>query len=207
MTEPFFAVEGGEGSGKSTQLKLLNERFGELFPERKLRWTREPGGSPFAESVRNLILSEEAKDLDGRGAFYGFALARHDHIKKTIRPGLDRGEVVISDRFAAATYAYQAWAMENPISEDEFRYYYDGLEARPAVTIILDIDPVLGSERIGRALEREVNHFDLRSLAFHQKVREGYLRFDRFAPACVIDADRTKEEVFEDIVACLKPYL
>lgn len=210
MDARFFTLEGGEGSGKTTQRELLKQRFSELFPNYELDWTREPGGTPFAEMVRTLIFSDEAQALDGTDAYHAFALARGDHIKNRIRPNLDKGMVVISDRFAAATFAYQSRAMENPISEDEFRYYYDGLAAKPALTIVFDIDPELAAERLKERYATEggeYNHFDRRPLEFHQAVREGYLDFDRFAPTCVIDASRSKEEIFDEMVACLREHL
>lgn len=208
MDQRFFALEGGEGCGKSTQWKLLKERFPELFPSlAEPVFTREPGGTPVAEATRGVILSPEAKDMSALTAFYLFAAARNDHIEEVIRPGLDQGRVVITDRFGAATFAYQAWAMENPISHDWFRFYYDGLAAKPAVTIVFDIDPEIGSARVGRDLARTTNHFDMRSLDFHQGVREAYLAFDRFAPTHIIDASRGVEEVFEEVVACLREHL
>ncbi len=209
MDQKFITFEGGEGCGKSTQLALFKERFAELFPGESLITTREPGGSPFAERVRELILSDSAKDLDGMGAFYAFALARHDHIKKVIRPALNDGKMVLCDRFVGATYAYQACAMENPLNADDFRYYYEGLAAKPAVTVVFDIDPVIAAERLsGRtAGGAAYNHFDRRPLEFHQKIREGYLALGNFMPTCVIDAARSKEEIFEEVVACVRGHL
>lgn len=207
MDNKFITIEGGEGAGKSTQLRLLKERFPKLFPGTEACFTREPGGSPFAEELRSVIFSPGAKELSGKGMFGLFAAARQDHIERVIRPALDAGKAVVSDRFAAATYAYQACAMRNPISEQFFRLYYEELEAKPAVTIILDIDPRVGKKRIATRNGEAPNHFDEQDFEFHDTVRDGYKRFAEFAPACIIDADRSPEEVFQDIVDCLRKYL
>lgn len=207
MDNKFITIEGGEGAGKSTQLRLLAERFPELFPGMESCFTREPGGSTFAEELRSVIFSEGAKHLSGKGMFGLFATARQDHIERVIRPALDAGKVVICDRFAAATYAYQACAMRNPISEEFFRQYYAELDATPVVTIILDIDPNVGMQRIASRNGQDLNHFDERGLEFHEAVRDGYRRFAEFAPACVIDASNSVEKVFDDITACLRTHL
>lgn len=207
MDNKFITIEGGEGAGKSTQVRMLSERLPALFPDTKFLFTREPGGSPFAEELRAVIFSPGAKELSGKGMFGLFAAARQDHIERVIRPSLDAGKAVLCDRYAAATYAYQACAMQNPISEEFFRLYYQELEAIPAVTIILDIDPRVGKQRIATRNGEAPNHFDDQDFEFHDAVRDGYKRFAEFAPACVINADRTPEEVFNDIVDCLRKHL
>ncbi len=207
MDNKFITIEGGEGAGKSTQVRLLRERLPNLFPGSEFCFTREPGGSPFAEELRAVIFSDGAKELSGKGMFGLFAAARQDHVERVIRPALDAGKAVICDRYAAATFAYQACGMPNPISEEFFKLYYAQLDARPAVTILLDIDPRIGTQRIASRNGQDLNHFDERDLAFHDRVRDGYRRFGEFAPVCVIDADNSIEEVFNDIVACLRTYL
>ena len=109
----FITLEGGEGVGKTTQRKLLEERLPQLYPDQEFLFTREPGGSPFAEALRDTIFSKLAADADGKTMFGLFAAARADHIRRVIRPALAAGKVVICDRFAAATYTYQGCAMEN----------------------------------------------------------------------------------------------
>lgn len=207
MDNKFITIEGGEGAGKSTQIRLLKERFEELFPGMEVCFTREPGGSSFAEEIRSVIFSEGAKNLSGKGMFGLFATARQDHIEHIIRPALDANKVVISDRFAAATYAYQVSAMKNPISEDFFRQYYAELDVTPVVTIILDIDPREGLSRVATRNGQDLNHFDEQSLEFHEAVRDGYRRFAELAPACVVDAAPSQEEVFASIVDCLRKHL
>lgn len=207
MDKKFITIEGGEGAGKSTQVKLLKERLPELFPEAGFCFTREPGGSEFAEELREVIFSSKAKELSGKGMFGLFATARQDHIERVIRPALDAGKAVICDRFAAATFAYQACAMRNPISEEFFKHYYQELDATPVVTIILDIDPVTGQERVAKRNGQDINHFDERDLEFHVGVRNGYHRFAELAPACIIDAAPSQEEVFTAVLACIRTHL
>lgn len=207
MDKQFITIEGGEGAGKSTQIRLLEKRLPELFPDAKFHFTREPGGSPYAEKLREVIFSSDAKHLSGKGMFGLFVTARQDHVEQVIRPKLDEGFTVICDRYAAATYAYQACAMRNPISEEFFKHYHKELDATPVVTIILDIDPRIGAKRVASRNGQDMNHFDERDLSFHDAVRDGYRRFAEFSPACVINAEPSEEEVFASIIDCLKKYL
>ena len=201
----FLSLEGGEGVGKTTQMKLLKERLPELFPGHNFLFTREPGGTPMAEKIRDIILSPESADADGKTMFGLFAAARAAHLSRIIMPALAEGKVVVSDRFAAATYAYQVVAQENPILPGLFSEYYMQLEARPAMTIILDLDPRIAQERIRERAGLDKTHFDTRPIEFHEKLRKGYFGFaTRFnnpnAHVAVISAEGSPDAVHEIIV-------
>jgi dTMP kinase len=183
----FITLEGGEGAGKSTQARLLAERCratGEVL------LTREPGGSAGAERIRALLLDGEA----GFGAVTEallFAAARRDHVERLIRPALARGATVICDRFADSTRAYQGAAGAVP------EHTIDLLEAiatdglRPHLTLLLDLPVAAGLARAGaRRGGGGGDRFEREGVAFHERVREGFLRIARGAPGRVklIDA-------------------
>lgn len=200
---PFIALEGGEGVGKSTQLQLLQKRLPPLFPDRQFIFTREPGGTEFAEAIRGLILSNDAEHADGKTIFSLFAAARFDHVAQLIRPKLEAGDVVITDRFFASSYAYQVVAQENAVSETFFTAYLEELNLFPHLTIVLSMDPVSSQARVRARHGDPENHFDSRAMEFHQKLHDGYRRFGhlyRDRNVVFIDADRSVEEVQHDIV-------
>lgn len=196
----FISLDGGEGVGKTTQRELIKERIPAKYPHLEFVFTREPGGSPYAEEIRSVIFSESARTADGKTMFGLFTAARMDHVRRVIKPALEAGKVVICDRFMAATYAYQACAMENPISTASFQVHVAELEARPDLTLILDMSPERSLARVKRR-SGEVTHFDERELAFHERLRDGYYSFATLynAGTSLINADRTPEEVFVDI--------
>ncbi len=204
MQRPFITFDGGEGVGKTTQRKLLEERLPALFPNVSFLFTREPGGSEFAEYMRSVIFSSEAKHIGGDAMFGLFAAARKDHVRTRIVPALEGGQCVVSDRFVAATFAYQVCAMEDPLSLPEFQVHYASLRAKPDLTLLLDMDAARALTRVA-ARQGEVTHFDERSLAFHERLREGYAEYARLYAdtTCVINADQDPETVHADIVAAI----
>ncbi len=181
MTGRFITFEGGEGTGKSTHIKLLAER---LKPQtRELLVTREPGGTPEAEAARTLLVSGEA----GRWTATAEALlnyaARESHLRQVIRPALHRGGLVLCDRFMDSTRTYQGYAGDCPMS------LIDALEktvvgaTRPNLTLVFDLDPQVGLSRAkGRKGAGEEDRYERKGLAFHQRVREGFLEIARLDP-------------------------
>jgi dTMP kinase len=200
MTPPFITFEGGEGSGKSTQIKRLAARLD--TQGRRVLVTREPGGTPEAEAVRSLLVSGEVGRWTAKSeALLNYA-AREQHLEQVIRPALARGEIVLCDRFMDSTRAYQGHAggcdgslidaLENAIVGD----------TRPALTLIFDIDPALG---LARARERgddlAEDRYERKGLAFHMKLREGFLDILRRDPKrCrLIDAAQDAASVEDDV--------
>ncbi len=181
----FLVIDGGEGSGKSTLMSFLPE----IFDRQKFLATREPGGSPFAEEIRNLMLTNKESGSASPETQFGLIwAARHDHLTKKIIPALEDGVHVVSDRFDSSTYAYQIFGQEAPQLE---KLFWDIREIylrdhKPDLYIFLDIDPELGLKRVA-SRKKETDHFDRRKLPFHKKIREGYMEFLKGVPHVVID--------------------
>ncbi len=193
-TGRFITFEGGEGAGKSTQVRLLAERL--AVGGRSVVVTREPGGTPFAEKVRDIVLAPETAPKAPLAEALLFSAARADHIDQLIKPALARGDWVISDRFSDSTRAYQGAAGGLPaaiIAEIE-RIALGSLA--PDLTIVLDLDPAIG---LARANQRRValtpgafvtsDTFEGRRLAFHQRLRQGFLDIARAEPGRVAVMD------------------
>lgn len=202
--KPFIALEGGEGCGKTTQLELLKERLKKLYPRINFYFTREPGGSPYAEKIRNLILDPSAASASGITMFGLFLAARFDHVENVIAPKLAEGAIVVTDRFAASSYAYQVKAMGGRGVKELFEVHYNALGSfTPALTLILDIDPEVAQKRVRERGGQKATHFDSRPLEFHTALRGGYLEYAKYiahTTSVVIDANRPLEEVHQEIV-------
>ena len=196
----FITFEGGEGSGKSTQIKRLSARLTELG--RSVLVTREPGGTPEAEAVRSLLVSGDVARWTAKSeALLNYA-AREQHLEQVIRPALAAGKIVLCDRFMDSTRAYQGYAGGcAPSFIDALEQAIVG-ETRPALTLIFDIDPAVG---LARARDRgdavAEDRYERKGLAFHMKLRDGFLDILRRDPKrCrLIDASQGVDQVAEDV--------
>ncbi len=172
-TAKFFVICGGEGSGKSTVIRAIKERFPDITV------TREPGGSPYAEHIRDVMFKDElAKDANSETMFGLFWAARADHMNRLVLPAIREGKTVVSDRFDCCTFAYQIHGQKAAHLEELFwqtrRQFLN--EKTPDAYIFLDVDPEVGLTRVaGRPGKK--NHFDERDMSFHHAVRNGYLDF------------------------------
>ncbi len=168
MSGYFVVFEGGEGAGKSTQEALLAE----ALRDRGLTvtQTREPGGTPAGEAIRHVVLSPEFTGLDVRAEALLFAAARGEHADKVIRPALDRGDVVICDRYLDSSVAYQGFARGLGPKRIRDLSLWATQELVPDLTIVLDIDPVEG---LGRFQERD--RLEAEPMEYHQQVRAAFL--------------------------------
>ncbi len=191
----FITIEGPEGSGKTTAAKkiieILTSRGHEVI------YTREPGGSEIAESIRNIILDKKNTLMDRKTEVLLFAASRRQHLVEKVLPALEQGKIVICDRFVDSSLAYQGHARGAGI-DDVFKINYYAIEGRlPDLTIYFDIDAKTGLNRISVDKNREVNRLDLEKVDFHNLVREGYLKLCDMFPERIekIDASRTVEEV------------
>ena len=168
-----IVFDGGEGAGKGTVLARLQKEF----PPPEVLYTREPGGTPLAEDIRKILLSDDGGQMDPKTQFDLFWAARSDHLQHRIRPALFEGKHVICDRFDSSTFAYQICGHKNwPLKNIFWPMRAAHLDCMPApFYIYLDVDPEEGLRRAhGRGDE---NHFDNQALAFHTRVREGYREF------------------------------
>jgi dTMP kinase len=191
----FITFEGGEGAGKSTQVQRLADHFRET--RRKYIVTREPGGTGEAESIRALLVSGATDRWSANAeALLNYA-AREMHLLKLIRPALARGDIVICDRFMDSTRAYQFYAGQCSVSlVDELEREIVG-KTRPGLTMIFDLDPVIGLERARSRGEGSEDRFERKGLGFHQRLRDGFLTIARADPQrCkVIDASATVDAI------------
>jgi dTMP kinase len=202
MAGKFITFEGGEGAGKSTQIRRLAARL--EGAGLKVVTTREPGGTPAAEAVRDLLLSGRAAAMGPEGEAMLFAAARADHVQRVIRPALAAGDWVLSDRFTDSTRVYQG--AEGKVPSETL----DALEraavgpTRPDLTVILDLPAEIGLRRV-RARQTATgdspDRFDSDELALHERRREAYLALAARDPIryVVVDASRSEEEVADEI--------
>ena len=190
----FITFEGGEGAGKSTQLQRLAARLSAGGQE--VVATREPGGSPGAEAIRDIVLRGDADRWSSVTETLLMYAARRDHVERVIRPGLARGAWVICDRFADSTRAYQGAAGgTDPALIAALETYV--LEAtRPDLTLIFDLPVAIGLERAHARAGAEMR-FESKGHAFHERLREGFLAIARSEPqrCAVIDATGEANEV------------
>jgi dTMP kinase len=205
----FITLEGGEGTGKSTQAQLLAQRLEQMgIP---VVVTREPGGSPGAEALREVILSGKAAPFGPAGEAILFSAARIDHIDHTIAPALKSGAWVVSDRFADSTRAYQGAAGKlAPALIASLERVAIG-DVRPDLTLILDLQTEKGLSRaaVRRGKTETADRFEREGAAFHKTLRQAFLDIARAEPerCAVIDADKPPQEVAAAIWACVRERL
>lgn len=206
-TGRFITLEGGEGAGKSTQLRLL----GEALRRRGLEVveTREPGGTPGAEAIRALLLQGETDRWNPRAEILLFAAARSDHVERVIRPALERGAWVICDRYIDSSRAYQAGA--SGLTDDDVMaaHQVGSRGLMPDRTFLLTVPADIAAERLAQRDAGRSDRFDARGRAFHEQVAAAFLRYagqdpDRFR---VIDTSPPREEVAGHILAALADIL
>jgi len=194
----FITFEGIDGSGKSTQARALAAHLGDAAV-----LTREPGGAPGAEEIRQLLLTGDTDRWSAETEILLFTAARRDHLEKTISPALAAGKIVISDRFADSTRVYQGATRGN------LRHIVDQLHTlmigrEPDLTFIIDMDPAKALER-GLARRSGEDRFEHMGLAFQETLRHGFLALAKsFPDRCVlIDGNRAPEAIASEIRAHL----
>lgn len=196
MTGIFITFEGGEGAGKSTQSQRLAEHI--AARGRAIVHTREPGGTPAGEAIRDVVLNRKYDGLDERAEALLFAAARGEHVARVIRPALDRGEVVLCDRYLDSSVAYQGYGRDLGPQTVRDLSLWSTRHLLPDLAIILDIDP-----RIGLARVADPNRMEAESIAYHDKVRAGFLAVAGQEPqrTLVVDASVPIDEVTAVIIA------
>ncbi|MFA1715315.1 dTMP kinase [Peribacillus frigoritolerans] len=203
----FITMEGPEGAGKTTITQMLGKALQQEGYQILL--TREPGGVPISEQIREVILNKDNTAMDSRTEALLYAAARRQHLVEVVMPELERGGIVLCDRFIDSSLAYQGHARGLDIEEVYNINKFAIGDMMPDATLFFDIDPEEGLRRIQSNGEREVNRLDLEALDFHKKVCEGYqLIINRWKERFIIvDAARTIDEVFEETKASLLDFL
>jgi len=205
----FITLEGGEGAGKSVQGRRLAARLSALGIETVA--TREPGGTPHAERLRGLILSGRLREQGPAAEAIAFSAARIDHIDALIRPALERGAWVVSDRFADSTRAYQGAAGRlAPGLIDRLEQVVVGAD-RPDLTLLLDLPPEQGLARAAarRGVAEGADRFEAEGLEFHRTLRAAFLAIARGDPerCVVIDAGADEDSVAAAVWAAVRTRL
>ncbi|MCB1682360.1 MAG: dTMP kinase [Rhodospirillales bacterium] len=210
----FITLEGGEGSGKTTQINKLAERL--TRENYKVITTREPGGTPEGEKIRSLFVKGGTEKWSPLAEVLLVLAARAMHVERVVNPALDAGKVVVCDRFSDSTVAYQGYGRGVPLEKIE-RITQDVLgDLTPDVTFILDIEPEVGLKRSTKRMARERNpdsqaedRFEKMEFSFHQKVRNGFLEIAKREPdrCIIIDAAGGTEKMADDIWSALSKRL
>ena len=194
----FITLEGPEGSGKTTAVEAAVKSL-EAKGYQIVR-TREPGGTPIAEQIRNVILDKANTSMDPRTEALLYAASRRQHLVEKVWPALKEGKIVVCDRYLDSSLAYQGGArglgVENVLNVNLFATE----NTWPDLTLLFDIKPEVGLARIASNASREVNRLDLEKIEFHNKVRETFLALAKRYPDryVIIDASKSREEVAKD---------
>jgi dTMP kinase len=198
----FLALEGGEGSGKSTQAALLVDWLEGLGQPVLL--TREPGGTDVGAILRRIVLDNETGELSPRTEALIYAADKAEHVDRVVLPALADGAVVLTDRYVDSTLAYQGAGRALGVAELEAVARWATSELRPHLTIVLDIDPAVGHTRFEGA-----DRIEAEPLEFHLRVRQHFLDLAAVDPHhyLVVDAAGTPEEIHREIRAAVEPWL
>ena len=201
MQGKFISFEGPDGAGKTSVLNQIQSDLEAEIGKEQVMYTREPGGNHISEQIRRVLFSPESTDMDGRTEALLFAAARRQHIVSEILPGLKAGKVILCDRYVDSSIAYHGAGRH--LGEDDIwrmnQFAIDGL--LPELTVYLDVESELGMRRIAEHRSNQVNRLDKEKLAFHQTVRQAYLRLYHQFPERIklIDASQPLEKVVEDV--------
>ena len=194
MRGTFIVFEGGEGAGKSTQEALLAEWL-EQQGLTVLR-TREPGGTPAGEAIRTVLLSNEYAGLTDRAEALLFAAARGEHVAQVIRPALEAGSVVVCDRYLDSSVAYQGYGRNLGAEHVRSLSLWATHDLLPDLTVLLDIDPVVGLSRV-----TSPDRLESEPIEYHQRVRQAFLDIASVDPQryLIVDASQSTQAIAERI--------
>ncbi len=199
----FITLEGPEGSGKTTAVETAVNKLKEMGYE--IVRTREPGGTPISEQIRNVILDKENTAMDPRTEALLYAASRRQHLVEKVWPAIKEGKIVICDRYLDSSLAYQGGARGLGVDNILNINLFATENTWPDLTLLFDIDPRLGLERIAKNSAREVNRLDLEKIDFHNKVRQTFLDLAARYPErfVIIDASQDRDKVAEDTLKAI----
>jgi len=215
MKGKFIVLEGGEGAGKGTIRTFLENHFPDVV------FTREPGGTPLAEKIRAAMICPEAAQANAATQFALIWASRLEHVRAKVRPALEAGKTVISERFDSSTYAYQIFGQEAPYLKLLFAEFRKLLgKTIPDLYIFLDVKAEEGVQRVegnkkkeparpkdGRSGGEPLDHFEKRAIDFHRRIREGYGEFLKTVPHVIVDANRPLEAVQQEVLSIIQRQL
>ena len=213
MAGYFITFEGGEGSGKTTQIQLLLQRIESEFPKIKTVVSREPGGTASAEAIRKLLVTGSVDKWRAATEAMLMSASRHEHVVHVLRPALQAGKLVICDRYNDSTRIYQGVVGGVPSAYIEAlnELACEGLV--PDLTVLLDMNVETGInravERSGHGTPGDESRFETKGMDFHRNVRQAFLAFaaDHQERFVVVDAARDAVEVAEDVASAVMPRL
>lgn len=201
----FITVEGTDGAGKSTQIQLLTDYL--KSKGRNVILKREPGGTDISEKIRELILDVNNKEMSDVAEALLYAASRAQLVHQVIKPALDKGEVVICDRFVDSSIVYQGIArgLGKNMVEEINRFAIDGI--MPDITLFFDLSPEIGIKR--KMQDQKLDRMESEKLDFHLKVYEGYKTLTNMYSDRIrrIDANRTIEEVHKQVLDAIKDFI
>lgn len=200
-----IVFEGGEGSGKGTQIKLLTEYLTSL--NKKVLSIVEPGGTDVGQAIRDILLNRNDFEIDGLTEAFLFSASRSYQINKVTKPALDKGFIILSDRSFYSTYAYQGYARNNNLETLKLLTKIATQNLKPDLVIYLDIDPFEGIAR--KKEQNEVNRLDKEDLSFHNKVRKGYLEIAKNEPDIfrIVDASTDIKSIHNKIIEIVTQFI
>ena len=212
----FISFEGGEGSGKSTQIARLKRWLEKTYPDQEFVMTREPGGTAQAEEIRAILVNGSADKITPQTEALLMIAARTENVDKVIKPALARNAVVVSDRFVDSSRVYQALAVGNDISSIDQIHEFGFGNLQPDLTFVMDVEPDIGLQRAyqriadkGEGGSGDEDRFETKGPEFHQRVRAGFLALAEQFPARikVIDASLSPDDVTSQITSHIASFL
>jgi dTMP kinase len=201
MQGKFISFEGPDGAGKTSVLRQIQADLEDQLGKDRVVYTREPGGDHISEQIRQLLFNAANGDMDGRTEALLFAASRRQHVISEILPDLNAGKVILCDRYVDSSVAYQGAGRQ--LGEKEIwqlnQFAIDGV--MPELTVYLDIESEIGLRRIAEHRSDQVNRLDKEKLAFHQAVRQAYLRMYHNDPDRIklVDASQPLDQVITDV--------
>jgi len=200
----FISFEGSEGSGKSTQARLLSDWLRTQGISTIL--TREPGGTPIGERIREVLLSPDHREMDPITELFLYLASRRQHIKELIEPSLKEGKIVITDRFSDSTMAYQGYGrgLDLSLIESLNRTATGGLS--PDLTIVLDVDV---REGLSRNLGIKSDRLEIEDIEFHEKVRRGFIEIAKKEPkrVFIVETKNGIKKTHDEILAIVREWI